>query len=32
MDELRWQYEPRIEVQVINGGLFFLHNIPPFSS
>jgi hypothetical protein len=29
--ELRWQYEPRIEVQVINGGLFFLHNMPPFS-
>ncbi|MFT9849374.1 YqhG family protein [Aneurinibacillus sp. REN35] len=24
-EELRWQYEPRIEVDIINGGLFFLH-------
>jgi hypothetical protein len=30
MAELRWQYEPRIEVQLINGGLFYLHNMPPF--
>jgi hypothetical protein len=30
MAELRWQYEPRIEVQFINGGLFYLHNMPPF--
>ncbi|WP_255298366.1 YqhG family protein [Brevibacillus dissolubilis] len=29
MDELRWQYEPRIEVKLINGGLFYLHNMPP---
>jgi len=29
MDELKWQYEPRIEVQLINGGLFYLYNIPP---
>lgn len=28
MDELRWQYEPRIEVEMINGGLFFLHSVP----
>lgn len=31
MAELRWQYEPRIEVTLINGGLFYLHNMPPFS-
>ncbi len=31
MSELRWQYEPRIEVQLVNGGLFYLHNMPPFS-
>jgi hypothetical protein len=24
MDELRWQHEPRIEVEIINGGLFYL--------
>ncbi|MBN6186057.1 hypothetical protein JQN58_03525 [Aneurinibacillus sp. BA2021] len=24
-EELRWQYEPRIEVDIINGGLFFLY-------
>lgn len=29
MDELRWQYEPRIEVHFINGGLFYLHSAPP---
>ncbi|UED71294.1 YqhG family protein [Brevibacillus sp. HD3.3A] len=29
MDELRWQYEPRIEVHFINGGLFYLHSNPP---
>ncbi|MGZ0053054.1 YqhG family protein [Brevibacillus gelatini] len=29
MDELRWQYEPRIEVHFINGGLFYLHSTPP---
>jgi hypothetical protein len=29
MDELRWQYEPRIEVQFINGGLFYLQSAPP---
>jgi hypothetical protein len=28
MDELRWQYEPRIEVETINGGLFYLHSQP----
>jgi hypothetical protein len=27
MEELRWQYEPRIEVEIINGGMFYLlHN------
>lgn len=31
MEELRWQYEPRIEVTVINGGIFYLHNMPPFT-
>ncbi|MGG4494386.1 YqhG family protein [Brevibacillus reuszeri] len=31
MDELKWQYEPRIEVQLINGGLFYLYSAPaPF--
>ncbi|MFY0543294.1 YqhG family protein [Brevibacillus sp. H7] len=30
MAELRWQHEPRIEVKLINGGLFYLHNMPPF--
>ncbi|HZG14896.1 MAG TPA: YqhG family protein [Candidatus Bathyarchaeia archaeon] len=30
MEELRWQYEPRIEVNLINGGIFYLHNMPPF--
>lgn len=29
MAELKWQYEPRIEVQLINGGLFYLFNEPP---
>ncbi|MTE25058.1 hypothetical protein GJQ66_12775, partial [Microbacterium sp. ZXX196] len=29
MDELRWQYEPRIEVHFINGGLFYLYSNPP---
>ncbi len=29
--ELKWQYEPRIEVQVINAGMFYLYNEPPFS-
>ncbi|WCK53346.1 YqhG family protein [Aneurinibacillus sp. Ricciae_BoGa-3] len=24
IDELRWQHEPRIEVDIINGGLFYL--------
>lgn len=28
MDELKWQYEPRIDVQFINGGLFYLHSTP----
>ncbi|MFS0554118.1 YqhG family protein [Brevibacillus sp. 179-C9.3 HS] len=28
-DELAWQYEPRIEVQFINGGLFYLSSTPP---
>jgi hypothetical protein len=28
--ELLWQYQPRIEVQFVNGGLFYLHSIPPF--
>jgi hypothetical protein len=28
MDELKWQYEPRIEVETINGGLFYLHSLP----
>jgi hypothetical protein len=28
MDELKWQYEPRIEVEVINGGLFYLYSTP----
>ncbi len=26
--ELKWQYEPRIEVQLINGGLFYLATQP----
>lgn len=30
MSELQWQYEPRIEVSLINAGLFYLHNMPPF--
>ncbi len=29
--ELNWQYEPRIDISVINAGLFYLHNQPPFS-
>ncbi|MGD8191600.1 YqhG family protein [Brevibacillus ginsengisoli] len=29
MAELKWQYEPRIDVQVINAGLFYLYNEPP---
>ncbi|KMZ41387.1 MULTISPECIES: YqhG family protein [Bacillales] len=28
-DELVWQYEPRIEVSFINGGLFYLSSVPP---
>ncbi|WP_400163933.1 YqhG family protein [Brevibacillus sp. TJ4] len=28
MEELRWQYEPRIQVELINGGLFYLHSPP----
>ncbi len=32
MDELRWQHEPRIEVQFINGGLFYLSSAPPLLS
>ncbi|MFD2371930.1 YqhG family protein [Brevibacillus sp. GCM10020057] len=32
MDELTWQYEPRIEVQLINGGLFYLASSPPAAS
>lgn len=28
MDEMRWQYEPRIAVQFINGGLFYLQSDP----
>ncbi|MDH4615849.1 YqhG family protein [Brevibacillus sp. AY1] len=28
MDELTWQYEPRIEVNLINAGLFYLHSTP----
>ncbi|ATF12851.1 hypothetical protein HPY28_03825 [Brevibacillus sp. HB1.2] len=28
-DELAWQYEPRIEVSFINGGLFYLSSVPP---
>jgi hypothetical protein len=31
MAELRWQYEPHIDVQFINGGLFYLRNMPPFA-
>ncbi|USG63676.1 YqhG family protein [Brevibacillus ruminantium] len=31
MDEMRWQYEPRIRVQFINGGLFYLQSSPPMS-
>ncbi|TKI55999.1 hypothetical protein E8L90_11325 [Brevibacillus antibioticus] len=27
-DELAWQYEPRIEVSFINGGLFYLSSVP----
>lgn len=30
--ELRWQYEPRIELTFINGGIFYLQNQPPFHS
>ncbi|PCN44016.1 hypothetical protein B9C88_12980 [Brevibacillus laterosporus] len=29
MSELRWQYEPRVDVKLINGGLFYLFNLPP---
>lgn len=29
MSELRWQHEPRVEVKLINGGLFYLFNLPP---
>lgn len=29
MAELKWQYEPRIEVQLINAGMFYLYNEPP---
>ncbi|MGE5701003.1 MAG: YqhG family protein [Clostridia bacterium] len=29
--ELKWQYEPRIELSFMNGGIFYLHNQPPFS-
>ncbi|KQL49141.1 hypothetical protein AN963_05045 [Brevibacillus choshinensis] len=32
MDELIWQHEPRIDVQFINGGLFYLSSIPPLVS
>lgn len=32
MDELRWQHEPRIDVQFINGGLFYLSSTPPLAS
>ncbi|MED4751236.1 YqhG family protein [Brevibacillus choshinensis] len=32
MDELRWQHEPRIDVQFINGGLFYLSSTPPLVS
>lgn len=32
MEELKWQYEPRIEVQFINGGLFYLHSAPPIAT
>lgn len=28
MDELSWQYEPRIEIKLINAGLFYLHSTP----
>lgn len=28
-EELCWQYEPRVEVVVINAGLFYLFNLPP---
>lgn len=28
--ELKWQYEPRIELTFINGGIFYLQNQPPF--
>ncbi|WP_232699626.1 YqhG family protein [Brevibacillus daliensis] len=28
-EELCWQYEPRVEVKVINAGLFYLFNLPP---
>lgn len=28
MEELTWQYEPRIEVHLINAGLFYLHSTP----
>lgn len=31
MNELAWQYEPRIEVQLINGGLFYLRSAPPLA-
>jgi hypothetical protein len=27
LDELRWQYEPRIEVEMINSGLFYLQQL-----
>lgn len=30
--ELKWQYEPRIELTFINGGIFYLQNQPPFHS
>ncbi|MEJ8545438.1 YqhG family protein [Brevibacillus borstelensis] len=28
MEEMRWQYEPRVSVQFINGGLFYLQSAP----
>jgi hypothetical protein len=30
--ELKWQYEPRIEVTLINAGLFYLHSAPSFAA
>lgn len=29
IDEMTWQYAPRIEISLVNGGIFYLHSVPP---